>query len=81
MTAADMGPLGSAYAQCEFHISTRHAPPILGFRKASFQGDPSDGAAPGFDVPYIFRGAGEVKVGAADFGQRPLSYHGVTLSQ
>ena len=36
---------------------------------------PSDGAGRGLDVPYIFRGAGEVKVGAADFGQRPLSYH------
>ena len=24
-------------------------------------------------MPYIFRGAGEVKVGTADFGQRPLS--------
>ena len=34
---------------------------------------PSDGAGRGLDVPYIFRGAGEVKVGAADFGQRPLS--------
>ena len=27
----------------------------------------------GFDVPYISRGAGEVKIRAADFRQRPLS--------
>ena len=31
---------------------------------------PSDGAARGFDVPYR---ADNVKIGAADFGQRPLS--------
>ena len=31
---------------------------------------PSDGAARGFDVPYR---ADDVKVGAADFGQRSLS--------
>jgi hypothetical protein len=31
---------------------------------------PSDGAARGFDVPYR---ADDVKIGAADFGQRPLS--------
>ena len=24
-------------------------------------------------MPYIYRGGGEAKVGAADFGQRPLS--------
>jgi hypothetical protein len=30
-------------------------------------------AVQGIDVPYIYRGGGEAKVGAADFGQRPLS--------
>ena len=30
-------------------------------------------AVQGMDAPYIFRGGGESKVGAADFGQRPLS--------
>jgi hypothetical protein len=46
------------------------------FRHADVEASkPSDGAARGFDVPYIFRGAGEVKAGAADFGQRPLSCH------
>src|SRR3954471_19073036 len=32
-------------------------------------------AVQGIDVPYIYRGGGEAKVGAADFGQRPLSCH------
>jgi hypothetical protein len=32
-------------------------------------------AVQGIDVPYLYRGGGEAKVGAADFGQRPLSYH------
>jgi putative ATP-binding cassette transporter len=52
----------------------RHALPTW-LSKASCQSDPSDGAAPGFDVPYISNGADEIKIGAADFRQRPLSCH------
>jgi hypothetical protein len=74
MAAADMGRLALHMLNASFTFWFRHALPTW-LSKASCQSDPSDGAAPGFDVPYISNGADEIKIGAADFRQRPLSCH------